>query len=370
MEIAIVSSRYPTPENIYSHMWVHARAKEFVKNGERVTVFVPSKESQQYHFEGVKVILAPDIEIAEQINDYSVVYVHLLSIYPYPKLSGWPIYKSIMKSNIRCFMYLHGSEVQSTARYSFDDKRDFYSLAVTIYKNNIFLPRMRKFCQYVECSGGFLSPSVWMHKEAENELKLSLHNVNICPNGIDTDLFSFSPNFTKIHKMLCVRPLSSNKYAVDEAIRLLALLPERYTLDIYGKGYLKDTFLELARELGVSSRVIINETFIDRVKLPELMANYGTFIATTRMDAQGVIMCEAMATGMLTVTSNNTAIPEFVEHMVTGICHNDLDKITENLLSIESSGELFSSIVNSAREAMLDISMENITKRELGILKS
>lgn len=368
MEIAIISSRYPTPNNIYSHMWVHARAKEFVRNNVNVTVFVPSKENKEYHYEGVKVVLAPDVVIAEAIKSVSAVYIHLLSIYPYPKLSGWPIYKSIINNNVRCFMYLHGSEVQSTARYSFDDKRNLYSFAVSLYKNNIFLPRMRKFCQYVDGSGGFLSPSKWMHKEAENELSLELKNVKICPNGIDTELFDFKPNHKSIHKMLCVRPLSSNKYAVDEAIKLLPLLPEKYTLDIYGKGELKNVLLKLASDLGVSSRVTIIESFIDRVELPKLMGKYGTFLATTRMDAQGVIMCEAMAAGMLVITSNNTAIPEFVNDMVTGLCHNDLNVIAENLLELEMSENTFNDVTINARKFMQSISMQNITKKELAIL--
>jgi glycosyltransferase involved in cell wall biosynthesis len=368
MKMAVISSRYPSKGNIYSHMWVHARAKEFVKNGVEVCVFVPSKTIEEYSFEGVQVIKAPDFDIAKRILNFQVVYIHLLSIYPYPKLSGWPIYKSIIKNKIRCFMYLHGSEVQSTERYSFDDENNFYSLAVKYYKRYIFLPRMRMFCQYVDQSGGFLSPSVWMRQEAESELKISLKNVSICPNGIDTELFDFMPKFENVNKMLCIRPLSSRKYAVDTAIELLALLPEHFTLDIYGKGHLKEELLTLARKLNVENRLKITEEFIDRVEIPRLMSNYGTFLATTRMDAQGVIMCEAMSAGLITVSSNNTAIPEFVKDMETGLCEDNLSIVAKNLVLISTDKAQFDYITQASRAFIQTINIKNMTEKELSIL--
>ena len=370
MKIGIVTSRYPSQEDIYAHMWVHSRAKEFLSSGTLVTVFVPANIDEKYTYEGVEVVLAPARKIARIIESFSLLYIHLLNIYPYPKLSGWPIYKRIIRKNIRCFMYLHGSEVQSTQRYSFDSKRTLYAYAVQYYKKYIFLPRMRKFCQYVDISGGFLSPSNWMAEEASNELKLPLTKVVICPNGIDTKLFAFNANHRLIHKILCVRPLSSRKYAVDKAIRLLALLPENFTLDIYGKGELKHELSNLAKNLGVEARVTFVERFIHRVDLPRLMSEYGTFIASTRMDAQGVIMCEAMAAGMLVLTSDNTAIPEFVAHLETGLCHNNLNVLAEELLRLERSEEGFRQVVNNAREAMNLIDLVEITKKELLVLQS
>jgi glycosyltransferase involved in cell wall biosynthesis len=99
------------------------------------------------------------------------------------------------------------------------------------------------------------------------------------------------------------------------------------------------------------------------------MYKYGTFVATTRMDAQGVIMCEAMAAGMLVVTSNNTAIPEFVSHMETGLCHYDLSENASELKNLEQTEEKFKQITNNARQFMLSINIKQITKKELEILK-
>ena len=39
----------------------------------------------------------------------------------------------------------------------------------------------------------------------------------------------------------------------------------------------------------------------------------------TRQDAQGVSMCEAMSSGLVPVTSNNTAIPEYVNELKDAI---------------------------------------------------
>ena len=55
MKIAIITSRYPSLGNPYNHMFVHMRSKEFVKQGQKVEVFVTSKETHEYVFEGISV---------------------------------------------------------------------------------------------------------------------------------------------------------------------------------------------------------------------------------------------------------------------------------------------------------------------------
>ena len=68
MKIAIITSRYPSKGNPYNHMFVHMRSKEYIKQGEQVEVFVPSKESAEYVFEGVRVKTIPSKKIIKYLS--------------------------------------------------------------------------------------------------------------------------------------------------------------------------------------------------------------------------------------------------------------------------------------------------------------
>ncbi len=80
-----------------------------------------------------------------------------------------------------------------------------------------------------------------------------------------------------------------------------------------GKGALFDKTLALLRQF---KNVTIRETFLEQSEISALHKEYGIFPCPTRLDAQGVSMCEAMSSGLIPVTSGVTAIPEFVNDEV------------------------------------------------------
>ena len=104
MKIAIITSRYPSLDNPYNHMFVHMRSKEFVKQGKNVDVFVPSREKHEYIFEGISVRKISSNQIVKVLRDYDILYLHLLHIYPLTQKDGWIIYKAIIENNLPCVM--------------------------------------------------------------------------------------------------------------------------------------------------------------------------------------------------------------------------------------------------------------------------
>jgi glycosyltransferase involved in cell wall biosynthesis len=349
-------------------MFVHARAKAFVDLGHDITIYVPAKKTSSYYFEGVNVRQLPAYEIADLLAD-ELIYIHLLNIYPNYSTSGWCIYKKIMKERLTAILYMHGSEVQKTTTRSFDKITTIKDILRALYKNYVFIPRMKRFCSFLNDFGGFITPSNWMLSEAQSQLEIKINNYEIIPNGIDCDLFKYSPNFENINRLICIRPLSSPKYAVDEAIQFLSLLPDKFTLDIYGKGVLKDELVKLSQKLGLSERVRFFDQFIARENLPQLLSNYGVFMANTRMDAQGVMMCEAMASGKLTITSNNTAIPEFVINARNGIVISEIHSAVDQFIDITNDLAIFSNITSNARADIESISINSVAERELDYMK-
>lgn len=367
MKIAILTSRYPSNSNHYAHTFVHRRSTYFQSKGYEVGVFVPSKEHAVYTYDNIDVVL----DSAENINDillsFDVVYFHLLNIYPVKAVNGAVIYDFVLLNKIKSIFYLHGSEVQSLKSRNFDFKYNVKEMLRIIYKDIYFMPQMRRFIKRFHDQGSiFITPSKWMLEEARKELKFPVLDAAIIPNGIDVE--KFKANYIDNKKMLCIRPLNSNKYAVDLCIDLMPYLPD-FSLDIFGKGSKEIELKKRIKELKLCDRVKIFNNFIPNNEMPELISKYSYFLALTRMDAQGVSMCEALSCSRIVISSDNTAIPEFIINGINGIIGDELKYLANKIQDINDNKSKKESMGISARDSMLEIRQENVLDKELSIIK-
>lgn len=372
MKLAIITSRYPQKEAPYNHMFVHVRAKYFVEKGVDVTVFIPSNSSEPTaNYEGVKVLRIPSKAIVNYLSGFDLCYLHLLNMYP-SKSGGAQIYNFILRKNLKVAIYLHGSDVLTYPRYFFDFSWSLKGIAKRFYTNGWKKYFMSKFLKGIlkgQNKNLILTPSVWLSEQVQAIYYIDANNIKQVPNGIDVSLFNGDADYGKRHKILCVRPLT-NTYPVEDCIRLMSFLPEEFTLDIYGKGEKKEQFQQLITAHNLQHRVKISERFFDRKELSQLFLNYGIFNAYSKIDTQGVSMCEAMASKRLVISSNKTAIPEFIQDGVNGLLDNDLQNLALRLADACNSEKYFEELTNNARIAMEQISVDHVGLKELQMLKS
>lgn len=373
MKIAIISTQYPSDKNHYAHTFVHRRSLYFIDNKIDVEVFVPNKSTSTYFFDNVKVNMLPAKDICNKLDSFDLVYFHLLNLYPFSKKNGKPIYDYVIENSIKAAFYIHGSEVQSLRSRNFDFNYNALQLARVIYKDYYFMPKMRRIVgSLIDAGSLFITPSKWMLEEARTELKLHNLKADIIPNGIDTVKFSPLHQDVRCYKMLMIRPLNSNKYAVDVGIKLIAKLPKEYTLDIYGKGPKKKEFVDLIKALGVEDRVEFVGDNIPNKEMPDVMSRYKIFLSPTRMDAQGVTMCEAMSCGLTVISSKNTAIPEFIEDGISGILidNDDIEYSARKVLDIINCEKKTYEMGVNARKFSELLSFELTLKKEMESLIS
>lgn len=372
MKVTIITSRYPSPNNPYNHMFVHMRSVEFLKQGVNVEVYVPSASNGFYIHEGVEVYKTPSINIAGLLKEKEIIYLHLLNIYPFSKTNGWHIYKTILKENTPFAMYVHGSEVQKFTARMFDFNYSFDTLLKWIKKDILVVPKMRKFVGITKTRNNckYIFPSVWMKEEMEINLDQKLETFEIIPNGIDTEEFKFKNNYENRYKLLTLRPLSSKKYAVDFAIETMKYLPEKYSLDIYGKGHLQSKYQKQIDEANLTNRVVIYNEFIDRSEMEGLFSKYGVFLSPTRMDAQGVTMCEAMAAGLLVASNNNTAVPEFIKDGKNGLLSNEPKNLASKVTKTTENRENYNLIISKGRTSMEEIDIKKTVALEIQSLRA
>ena len=94
-------------------------------------------------------------------------------------------------------------------------------------------------------------------------------------------------------------------------------------LDVFGQGKLYNKYLNLINK--INSNTQIHHTSLNHDEIPSLLAKYSVFIAPSRVEAQGVSMCEAMACGLPIIATNIGGIPEFVRDGVDGFLVNSND---------------------------------------------
>ena len=119
---------------------------------------------------------------------------------------------------------------------------------------------------------------------------------------------------------------------------------------------------------------LLNKTYIGSIthnKIPKIYHNYGFFVAPSRVEAQGLAMCEAMSCGLPVIATNVGGIPEFVRHGVDGylVPPDNPQAMRQAIIKLVSTKDLFNQMSVNARENIKNIcSAHVIIKKEIEIL--
>src|SRR5690554_6935540 len=152
--------------------------------------------------------------------------------------------------------------------------------------------------------------SNWMKAEGLKCLGLSENSFDhvIVNNPINYAFYhkSYSPEINPLADFVTIRPLKGSKYAVDLVVDF-AINNLDKTFHIYGRGAMFD-------HIEKPSNVTVFDEFIEQKNIPSLLDRYGAAIMPTRLDAQGVMMCEMASYGIPIIVSD---LP---------VCHEMLDE--------------------------------------------
>ncbi|MFH2019777.1 MAG: glycosyltransferase, partial [archaeon] len=139
-------------------------------------------------------------------------------------------------------------------------------------------------------------------------------------NGIETKKFRCKTNYNNtIRKFLHVGRIGFEK-KIDVVIISLSHVIKKYPdicLTIVGDGpaILNLKMIVAQKKLGKN---IIFKGFVNRDDLPEIYRQHDVFITASEMETQGLVIIEAMASGLPVIGVNVLAIPDVVHHNITG----------------------------------------------------
>ncbi len=140
-------------------------------------------------------------------------------------------------------------------------------------------------------------------------------DIQIVPNMVDTDFFTVpdSPRQFSPFRFLFVGFLTANK-KVDELIRVFAAgfnASSEVRLEIVGDGAQRLELESLAANLGIQDRVDFHG-LLPRARVNQLMQRANALVSASEVETFGVVLLEAMSTGMPVIITRCGGPEEFV----------------------------------------------------------
>jgi glycosyltransferase involved in cell wall biosynthesis len=272
-------------------------------------------------------------------------------------------------------VWIHGSEIQPWHRrlFNFSTEEEIKEAKVlSLERMNFWKP----FLKDIKSNIKLIFVSKYFAKEVMEDTGVDIPGASyeIIHNPINTSTFNYveKPPSQRF-KILTIRPFASNKYANDLTVKAIIHLSKMSIFSdmqflIVGDGRLFDETIEPLRNFN---NVIIQQGFLSHDEISSLHKEYGIFITPTRMDSQGVSRDEAMSSGMVPITTNVTAIPEFVDNecgmLVEG---EDWEGMANAILTLVENPELFIRLSRSAAKRVRNQTGSNIViQQEIDLIK-
>ncbi|MES9685864.1 glycosyltransferase family 4 protein, partial [Gottfriedia acidiceleris] len=373
----IITNAYPHPDALYRNGFIHRRVKAYQEKGINIEIFVISpayNETEKYTYEDVNVTRGNKhhLQAFLSTNSFHKILIHFVT-----KDMIDVIKQTTPKTPI--IIWVHGFEAESWHRRWFNFLEDRTQLKRILNMADHYYIEQLELMNYLyqtnELNLTFVHISKWFKEHiAECDARAISQNSHIIPNIIDGQLFNYvEKNPEQRLKILSIRPYASRKYANDLSVKTVLELSKRPYFNslqfvFYGEGkYFDETLAPLRKFKNVE----INKGFLPQNEIADKHKEFGIFLCPTRLDSQGVSMCEAMSSGLIPISNDLTAIPEFVEHNRSGLLARPEDYVhmADLIERLYYNPEVFTRI---SRDAATDIrnkcDVEVVISQEIALL--
>jgi len=372
-KVLIVSDAYPSPDNLYASMFVHARVREYRKRGLNPRIFVIRYDDAENvrEYEG-SAIIEGSTELLESVIEKSnveLVLVHFLWV------AMWrAIYTRLGK--VKVIIYCHGYEIQPFHRREFSykpDEMEFYKKVDVARKSlwdYVFNVGLQSNCVHLVFVSQYFADEVM----EDYDVTIPADKYSIIHNAIDVDLFKYVEKDAELRKKIfCLASFRTVKYARDIAVNVILKLSEYDEFAdmeflFAGSGPLWD---ELTKPLEEFPNVKLENRFFTHQEIADLQLEYGVFLAPTRWDSQGVSKDEAMASGLVPISNVVSAIPEFIDDECGILCAPEsVDEMAEAVLKLYREPKLFKKLSkNAAERVRSQVSSEIVIEQEMALFE-
>lgn len=361
-KLLVICNAYPSEQALYRNGFIHRRVKAYQEAGLEVEVFYnhePVRQAYEYEFDGVRVAVGNEgaLELHVASNDFDGYLIHFAEPQRIRPLQKLKVKKPVI-------VWVHGFEAEAWYRRWFNFINTSEDIKAALEKKDTYYLKQNAFFHDLmtqeELNVSFVNVSKWFQKYVvEPDNGAEFRNSTVIPNLVDEEVFPYrEKEDNKRFKILSIRPFASLKYANDQTVGAILELSKRpyfkaLSFTICGSGPMFDQTVEPLRQFD---NVKLENRFFTQEEIRDLHAEHGIFLSPTRFDSQGVSMCEASSSGLVTISSEVAAVPEFIEHRVSGLLAqpesiNDLADLIEELYF---DAELFQRLSKQGSLAMLE----------------
>ncbi|PIQ25172.1 hypothetical protein COW36_22965 [bacterium (Candidatus Blackallbacteria) CG17_big_fil_post_rev_8_21_14_2_50_48_46] len=301
MRILVLVQAYPSKAKPYNQAYVHARVLTYLRQGWHVDILSFACQESYLH-EGVRVLPESALKSVSQVYDVWVSHApnlrnHLRLILSCPqkwKKLVWVIHghEVLIKQNYYPAPYPWLPQPSGLKRLS-DRLYDEFKVWFLARCLRHWIPRNKIKLIFV---------SAWMKQAFLESVPLPAEMLKgvsvIIPNPahpifLNTEWSEPTPPQADF---VTLRPLDEPKYAVDQVYQLAKNYPE-LKFDLYGQG----RFFEFHPPLP---NLRWFNRYCTQEEIPGILAQYRAALMPTRLDAQGVMVCEMASWGMPVLTSD------------------------------------------------------------------
>ncbi len=322
MKILVVCQDYPSPASKSMMAFVHTRAHYFRLLGHDVSV-LSFQAKQEYIWDDIAVY--PEVSFsATQLEQFDICFLHAPNV-----RNGMRFMIRRGKRLKRLCLVIHGHEFLDWMSYvpkRFSYLRSFQTLRSDFMQAIYDKLKVRLWRLYLTYARPaqlkVIFVSKWMKEHSESSLGVNFDRLKI-PNKIIHN--PIHPAFAEgqyqvanktMADFVTIRSFDEPKYAVD-VVRSLALKHPDFTFHVYGQGQFFERF-------PAPSNLQVFKTRFKQTELPPLLNQYRCALLPTRLDAQGVLMCEIASLGMPIMVSDLSICKEMVgEFSNVGFFNND-----------------------------------------------
>lgn len=315
--LVIYGSRYQTTDSNYiGGAFVHRRVLQYLKEGLKVEVFayIENESLEIYECDGVKVYQGGMLELFEllQRKNYEKLLIHFLQ-----KNIMYAVWKS-GKMSMPMIVWCHGYEVMPWNAY-------FFCYTSEEIKENLerWNQRDKEKCSFLQEMFSkknikFIFISGWLKTRVMKYVGLLPLYYEVIPNFIDSVYYKTSfkcENDRK--KILSIKSHETKVYANDITAKAIIELSKRdffskLEFELYGDGKLFDVNFNELKKCNFEN-VHIHKQYVKQEEMRRLFSENGIALMPTRRDTQGVTACEAMSAGLVVISCNTAAVPEFID---------------------------------------------------------
>ena len=209
-----------------------------------------------------------------------------------------------------------------------------------------------------------LSDKVTVVSEAMKD-RAVLEDAEIISSGVDTLFFEISPDYDS-HTVVYARSLEP-VYDPETLIKCIPLVIEKIPdarFIIAGTGSQERRLKDLAQSLGVHNHLVFLG-LIDNESVASLMKKASVFVSTALADGTSIALLEAMAAGLIPITTDIEPNRHLISHGKDGFLFEpgNQENLADNILHAFSHA-IPSSVLAEKKEKIKDkIYWSNIAKR-------